>query len=270
MSASRHPGAGVGALLVLVLLAALALTAPAGAQPKTGIVRPENEDALPLRELGSQLFSGNCSSCHGIDGRGIRKPRPGVGDIEGRGPSLRGVGALSADFYLRTGYMPLAKPGEQPTRSRPLFREREIRALVAYVASLEKGPAIPHPRPRAGKLAEGLEQFTEHCAGCHQVVARGGVATGAKVPPLQDATPRQVAQAVRVGPYVMPTFPKSQISDSQLDSIVAYVQLTKHPVDRGGAGIGNVGPVPEGAVTWLIGALAFLALCIAIGQRLRA
>ena len=28
----------------------------------------------------------------------------------GIGPSLRGVGALAADFYLRTGYMPLAAP----------------------------------------------------------------------------------------------------------------------------------------------------------------
>jgi ubiquinol-cytochrome c reductase cytochrome c subunit len=165
--------------------------------------------------------------------------------------------------------MPLSNPNHQPTRNRPLFREREIRALVAYVASLKKGPPIPRPDPDRGNLAEGLHLFTEHCAGCHQVVARGGVATGARVPPLEDATPVQIAEAVRIGPYLMPRFSKGQISDDELDSIIAYVQRAKHPVDRGGWGIGNIGPVPEGMVTWLIAALALLLTCMVIGERLR-
>jgi ubiquinol-cytochrome c reductase cytochrome c subunit len=226
----------------------------------------QNEDQLSLGELGSQLYAGNCSVCHGIDGRGVPRPVKGTGGVEGQGPSLRGVGALTADFYLRTGYMPLDDPHDQPTRRRVEFSDREIRALTAYADSLGGGPPIPEPHPSSGTLPEGLELFTEHCAGCHQVVGRGGVVTGAKVPPLEEATARQIAEAVRIGPYLMPKFSEKDISDAELDSIVAYVQRSQHPVDRGGWGIGNVGPVPEGMVTWLIAALTFLATCMVIGQ----
>jgi ubiquinol-cytochrome c reductase cytochrome c subunit len=251
----------------LLAVVALALPAAAAAQPPSGVVRPEGEEGMSSLELGSQLYAGNCSMCHGIDGRGVPVPRSGPGEVRVAGPSLRGVGARAVDFYLRTGYMPLSRPGEQPSRRPPLFRDREIKALTAYVASLEAGPPIPSPHPERGKLSEGLELFTEHCAGCHQVVAKGGVVTGAKVPPLEEATPIQIAEAVRIGPYLMPRFSEKQISDAELDSIIRYVERSKHPVDRGGWGIGNVGPVPEGMVTWLIAALAFLAMCMVIGQR---
>jgi ubiquinol-cytochrome c reductase cytochrome c subunit len=255
----------VAATLALLVLAA----APAHAQPRGGISRPANEASLSLRELGEQLYAGNCASCHGIDGRGLRKPRPGAGGVLGQGPSLRGVGALAADFYLRTGYMPLGDPSDQPTRRPVEFSDREIRALVDYVASLARGPAIPGPRPEQGDLAEGQGLFTEHCAGCHQVVAQGGFVTGARVPPLEDSSARQIAEAVRIGPYLMPRFSKKQISDSELDSIIAYVASTKHPSDRGGWGIGNIGPVPEGMVTWLIAAVALVLMCLVIGERRR-
>jgi ubiquinol-cytochrome c reductase cytochrome c subunit len=255
----------LAATLVLVLAAA----APAQAQPRGGISRPANEGSLSLRQLGEQLYAGNCSSCHGIDGRGLRSPRPGAGGVFGQGPSLRGVGALAADFYLRTGYMPLGDPSDQPTRRSVDFSDREVRALVDYVASLARGPAIPRPRPAEGNVAEGQQLFTEHCAGCHQVVARGGFVTGARVPPLEDASPTQIAEAVRIGPYLMPRFSKKQISDPELNSIIAYVDSTKNPPDQGGWGIGNIGPVPEGMVTWFIAAVALTLMCLLIGERLR-
>jgi ubiquinol-cytochrome c reductase cytochrome c subunit len=187
----------------------------------------------------------------------------------GAGPPLRGVGALAADFYLRTGYMPLHSAFDQPRRSHVLFSDAEIRALVAYVASLGKGPAIPKPHPGRGSLADGQQLFTQHCAGCHQVVAEGGYVTGAVAPPLGDATSTQIAEAVRIGPYLMPRFSTKQISDRQLDSIVRYVQYAKHPDDRGGWAIGHLGPVPEGLVTWLIAAVVLVAVCVLIGERLR-
>ena len=259
-------------LLAVLVLAAPAVALPAGAalaQPPDGIVRPDDERGLSPRELGSQLYAGNCVSCHGIDGRGVTagSASRGAGDIAGQGPSLRGVGALAADFYLRTGYMPLGSADEQPQRSEPLFDEHEIRALVSYVASLGGGPAIPRPQPEKGSLSDGLELFTEHCAGCHQVVAQGGYVTDARVPPLEDATARQIAQAVRIGPYLMPKFSEKDITDSQLNAIVAYVQYAKDPRDEGGWGINHLGPFPEGMVAWLIAIPALLLLCRAIGRR---
>jgi ubiquinol-cytochrome c reductase cytochrome c subunit len=255
----------------LLALALLALSAaPAHAQPPAGIARPANAASLSLPDLGAALYAGNCSTCHGMGGRGIyrRDGRAGVGDVHGLGPSLRDAGALSADFYLRTGYMPLGHPGEQPKRGRVLFREREVRALIAYVASLGNGPPVPAVHPERGSLSEGLKLFTSHCAGCHQIVGQGGIATGARVPPLDQATAVQIAEAVRIGPYLMPKFSERDITPSQLDSIVRYVRFNQSPPDRGGWGIGNLGPFPEGMVTWFLAAIALIGTCMLIGKRL--
>ena len=211
-----------------------------------------------LAESGAGLYAENCVRCHGPQGEGVAH----------RGPSLRGVGARAADFYLRTGYMPLRDPHDQPARSRVLFSEPQIRAIVAFVASFGKGPAIPTPQPEGSSVATGNRVFLDHCAGCHQIVAEGGYATGARVPPLEDATARQIAEAVRIGPYLMPHFSEQQISDDQLNALIAYVNYAKHPDDAGGWSIGHLGPWPEGLVTWLLATAALVALCVVIGKRL--
>jgi ubiquinol-cytochrome c reductase cytochrome c subunit len=208
---------------------------------------------------GTDLYGADCIECHGPQGRGIA----------GKGPSLRGVGARAADFYLRTGYMPLGDPHDQPHRSRVQFTKRELAQLVAYVASLDGGPRIPRPDPASGKLADGQELFTEHCAGCHQIDAEGGYVTNAVAPALDKASPVEVAEAVRTGPYLMPRFSEKQISDDELNSIIRYVQYAKHPDDRGGWSLGHVGPVPEGLVTWFVAIVLLVATCAVIGQRIR-
>jgi ubiquinol-cytochrome c reductase cytochrome c subunit len=99
------------------------------------------------------------------------------------------------------------------------------------------------------------------------VVAEGGVLPGAKAPPLNHATPVQIAEAVRVGPYVMPRFSSRAISNSDLNAIIAYVQYAKRPDDAGGWGISHLGPFPEGIVTWLLAMPLLLIACLAIGRR---
>jgi ubiquinol-cytochrome c reductase cytochrome c subunit len=247
------------AVVRVLLVAAMLALAPATALAQPPIVRPAGERSLSAPELGRQLFAGNCARCHGSRGEGSDDA-----------PSLTDAGRAAADFYLRNGYMPLADPHDQPERRDPPFNARELRALTDYVASLGSGPPVPVPHPERGSVSKGLELFTQHCAGCHQVVAEGGVVTGARVPPLTDASALDVAEAVRIGPYVMPKFSERAISDAELDSIIAYVQYAKRPDDRGGWGIGHVGPVPEGMVTWLIAAIVLIAACILIGERLRA
>jgi ubiquinol-cytochrome c reductase cytochrome c subunit len=254
--------------LLSITIAAAALV-PAAAAPAAG---PGS-----LVTKGHALFGQYCVACHGLAGSGI--PAPSSGKI-GAGPqrlqtqqrvvapSLRGVGAVAADFYLRTGYMPLRDPHQQPSRSPVLFPEQDIRAMVAYVASLGGGPGIPHPQPQQGSVAVGQKLFVGHCAGCHQIVGEGGYVTGARVPPLEEATARQIAQAVRIGPYLMPRFSKRQLTDAQLNSLIAYIDYAKHPDDVGGWSLGHLGPWPEGLVTWLIAAAALVALCIVLGKRL--
>jgi ubiquinol-cytochrome c reductase cytochrome c subunit len=205
---------------------------------------------------GRDLFVAGCSSCHGLDAKGVK----------GAGPSLEHAGAAAADFYLSTGRMPLDTTGDEPVRSKPAYTRAEIDDLVAYISSLG-GPRIPSADPSRGSLSEGFHAFAEHCAGCHQIVGRGGVVTGGFSPQLLAATPRQVAEAVRIGPYLMPAFDEHQLDQHALDSIARYVQWTKHPDDRGGWGLFQIGPVPEGMVTWFIGALALLLVARAIGKR---
>jgi ubiquinol-cytochrome c reductase cytochrome c subunit len=230
----------------------------------------------PLAAYGDHLYGQYCLGCHGANAAGrVNQPSTGTGAGPGRAqrqqggiaPSLQGVGALAADFYLRTGYMPLRRVGLQPRRQHVFLSDHQIRALVAYIASFG-GPPIPKPKPELGSLSQGLALFTEHCAGCHQVVAQGGLVTGAVPPALVEATPLQVAEAVRIGPYVMPKFSRKSISDRQLDSIVRYVEWTKDPHRPGGWGLGFLGPVPEGLVTWFLAIPALLVLCLLLGRRL--
>lgn len=265
--------------LAAAALLALAVGVPpalAGASPpRQGVVHDAGSSLAGTRSKsklvarGASLFAGNCSSCHGTAGEGISPPqKKGAGDVLEGGPSLRGVGALAADFYLRLGLMPLESPNAQPARSKVLFDDGEIRAMVAYVATLGKGPAIPTPHPERGSLPQGMRLFTDHCAGCHQIVAEGGYVTDARVPPLEDATPRQIAEAVRIGPYLMPTFSTKAITPGQLNSIIAYVNYAKRPDDRGGWSLGHLGPWPEGMVAWLIAGTLLVATCVVIGKRL--
>ncbi len=256
------------ALAIMLVALALPGAGAAAAQPPQG----------DLVARGYHLYGQYCIVCHGANGRGIQPPIPNSAGAapqraqnqqQAAGPPLRGVGALAADFYLRTGYMPLREAGKQPRRTRVLFSEGQIRALVAYVASLGDGPPIPRPQPERGSLSEGMKLFTDHCAGCHQVVAEGGYVTGAVPPALENSTAVQIAQAVRIGPYVMPRFSEQQISDRELDSIIRYVQYAKHPDDRGGWAIGHLGPVPEGLVTWFLAGTALIGVCIVIGKRLK-
>jgi ubiquinol-cytochrome c reductase cytochrome c subunit len=259
------------AVAVFGLALVLGAAPPAAAEGPPPVVRPANGDRLTLRELGGQLFAANCAICHGSNGEGVpADAEQRGGPVEqGAGPPLRDAGALAADFYLRTGYMPLGDPGDEPVRSRVRLREREVHALVDYVASLGGGPPVPDVDPDAGSVSEGLELFTGHCAGCHQVVGEGGVVTSVRVPPLDRATPVQIAEAVRIGPYVMPAFSQQDIDDDELNSIVAYLEYAKQPRDAGGWGIGHLGPFPEGMVTWLLAAVALVVVCIVIGKRMR-
>lgn len=239
-------------LAAFAVLAAGAASAVVLLTPRSGAAQGQG-----LVEQGRQLFVEGCSSCHGFDADGVA----------GVGPSLMGVGAQAADFYLSTGRMPLKeKTGEQPLRADPAYPLGQIRALVAYVGSLG-GPGVPTVDPEQGQLQAGLQAYTSYCAGCHQIVGEGGVVTGAIPPPLKSSTPTQIAEAVRIGPYVMPAFDERTIDEPTLDSIIRYIQLTKDPVDRGGWGIGHIGPIPEGLVAWLIGLAALVLVARLIGER---
>jgi ubiquinol-cytochrome c reductase cytochrome c subunit len=236
------PRRGAAHALVALMCAGTAVAIWASAPPATA------------QQSGRALFASSCSACHGGDARGVA----------GKGPSLVGVGAAAADFYLETGRMPLSDPSAEPVRGEPAFTRAERKALTDYIGSLG-GPPIP--AVGRGDPREGFKAFRDRCAGCHSITARGGVAPPGAAPALQQATAAQIAEAVRVGPYLMPRFDERQIDDAQLNSIVAYVLAQRHPDDRGGWGIGNIGPIPEGLVAWLLAGTALLVVARLIGER---
>ena len=239
--------------LQAMLATALMAAAIASAAMETHAA-PEPSPVSGVESEGRRLFVQGCSSCHGMDARGV----------ENHGPSLIGVGAEAADFYLRTGRMPLDRPDEEPVRADSPYTPAQIEALVDYVGSLG-GPAIPEVHPEEGDLAAGQKLFTDNCAGCHQVVAQGGMVPDSVVPDLGAAGALDVAEAVHVGPYVMPTF--DHLSQSEIDDLARYVEYTHDPEDRGGWGLGHIGPIPEGMVAWLLAGAALLLAIRLIGER---
>jgi ubiquinol-cytochrome c reductase cytochrome c subunit len=215
-----------------------------------------HEDRSALVERGRKLFLDSCASCHGEDARGIA----------GRAPTLHGAGAAAADWYVTTGRMPLTDPHDEPLRGEPAYSPRDIAALVAYAGTLG-GPPVPDVDPARGDVGEGRELFSEHCAGCHQIVGKGGALTGALVPKLDEATPVQVGEAIRIGPYLMPSWDEGVISDADVDDLAAYVEHTQALEDPGGWGIGHTGPVPEGLISILLAGGVLVVISRVIGER---
>jgi ubiquinol-cytochrome c reductase cytochrome c subunit len=240
----------VAGAVALALLVAGVLVLVQQAQAGTATVPAQASDAQVRR--GEELYNTGCVSCHGADGIGTDQA-----------PSLVGVGAASADFYLTTGRMPAAYPkGYQSTRKPPAYAPDEIAALVAYVASLGPGPEIPEVDLDDADLQHGGVLFRANCAACHQAGGNGGALSyGKNAPSLHQATATQVVEAMRIGPGQMPKFDPEQFTPEDVRDIAAYVEYLKAPVNEGGLPLGGFGPVTEGFVALLFGLGGLIALC---------
>jgi len=212
---------------------------------------------------GREIFLTGCSSCHGSEGQGVTAANGQV-----RGPSIITAGAAGAYFQLSSGRMPAAASAGQAERKPPVYSDADIDLLVAYVASLGDGPALPDVDVTQGNLAVGGELFRANCAACHSASGAGGALSyGQYAPSLHDSTPLQVGAAVRSGPGQMPPFGSDTLDTQQVDDIARYVDYLRDPNDRGGVPIGRIGPVPEGFVAWTLGMGALLAAVAWIGTR---
>ncbi|GIJ26405.1 hypothetical protein Vqi01_15670 [Micromonospora qiuiae] len=245
-------------------LAAPAPNAPPGSNAPSGPAAPPETaapsagpSALAGATQGRELYRQNCASCHGDQGRGSQ-----------RGPSLVGVGAASVDFQVGTGRMPIPDEMQQPRRGRPVFSADEIAALVEHVTSFGGGgPGIP--RVTEGSLGTGRELFAANCAPCHGGTGAGAALTnGWNAPPLYEATPVQVAEAIRVGPGLMPVFPSQVLTDQQVSDLATYVQrLRSERLDRGGNPLGRLGPLAEGVAAWVVALGLLVAAARWLGRR---
>jgi ubiquinol-cytochrome c reductase cytochrome c subunit len=262
--AERRRSRRLGALLLfaLFLVPALALqlaSAPGGSQrADAATVRLYAQAAdAGLIAAGQTLFLQTCSTCHGPIGQGTNQ-----------GPPIIGLGAANYSFQMTTGRMPLAQPGTQGIRRPPVLSPPQIDAIIAYLVSLDpSGVPIPHVDPAAGSLSAGSQTYIQNCAPCHSSSGNGGAVGPQVAPGLHQATPTQIAEAVRIGPGTMPVFDERTISDDQLNSLVRYVLYLREPAAPGGLDLGNYGPIVEGFVALFIGLVAIILVSRYIGAR---
>jgi ubiquinol-cytochrome c reductase cytochrome c subunit len=194
---------------------------------------------------GSSLYAMRCASCHGAQLQG-----------SGNGPPLVHVSAPQAEFWLGTRRMPARLPyGEivpQPQR----LTSQQIKALELFVVAQSGGSAAMPRLGGTGDLSRGRQLFVADCAACHGVAAQGGATGyGWTAPSLGNVTPDHIADAVRIGPGVMPRFNQGELSDRDLDDVIRYVLWVRQlgVWQRGGLSLGDDGPVAEGAIAWLLG-----------------
>jgi ubiquinol-cytochrome c reductase cytochrome c subunit len=238
-----------------------ATSAPATSAPSAAnFTTPSTLSLAPYSlEDGQTLFAENCASCHGVDATG-----------SSRAPNLVGLGPATIDFWVSTGRMPLASPSVEPEPKQPRFSAPEQLDIVKYVSSLGPGgPGIPEVNLATGNLGDGFSLFVTNCAGCHAVSGVGDALSGGlSAPSLSYATPTQIAEAIETGPANMPRFSSFQFSPAQLNDIVAYVvKGIQHPDDKGGNGLGHIGPITEGLVALFLGLGSMLGILYWIGDR---
>jgi ubiquinol-cytochrome c reductase cytochrome c subunit len=226
-------------------------------------------NAAPGVERGEALYKRDCAWCHASDGTGTERAPDILTDPQG---------GASTKFMLTTGRMPLDYPDEPVRRQDAVYATDEIDDIVSYVETL--GPAGPPPPDvdiAAGDLAEGQQLYNQDCAACHSTTGIGGalpdvetddlpssrVARPANViPGLSKSSPEEVVEAMQTGPGPMPVF---EFDESESESIARYVAYLQEPDNRGGANIGGIGPVAEGAVGWIVGLGVMLLVCRWIG-----
>lgn len=225
-----------------------------------------DESQSALLRTGQELYETACITCHGANLQGV----------EGRGPSLVGVGDAAVYFQVSSGRMPMMRNEAQATRKAPFFDAAQTDALGAYVQSYGGGPLVP--RDANGQVAEksligsdvarGGDLFRLNCASCHNFTGRGGALSSGKWAPVLDpATPAQIYTAMLTGPQNMPKFSDRQLSPEEKRDIVAYVKMASDTPNPGGYGLGGFGPASEGMVIFIVGMVAAIGAAMWIGAR---
>lgn len=225
-----------------------------------------DESQSALLRTGQELYETACITCHGANLQGV----------EGRGPSLVGVGEAAVYFQVSSGRMPMMRNEAQATRKAPFFDEAQTDALGAYVQSYGGGPLVP--RDANGQISEksligsdvarGGDLFRLNCASCHNFTGRGGALSSGKwAPGLDPATPAQIYTAMLTGPQNMPKFSDRQLTPEEKRDIVAYVKMASDTPNPGGYGLGGFGPASEGMVIFIVGMVAAIGAAMWIGAR---
>ena len=242
--------------------------------PDAQVATAEKDDQALVQE-GKDIYDTACITCHGANLQGI----------EGRGPSLVGIGAGSVYFQVHSGRMPMMSNDAQAERKAPRYTEQQTLALAAYVAANGGGADIVYNDDgsvaqeslrgandngeiQAEDVAKGSELFRMNCASCHNFTGQGGALSSGKfAPELAPASEQEIYQAMLTGPQNMPKFSDRQLTADEKKDIIAYLKSAKETPSPAGWDLGGLGPVAEGLAMWIIGISALCAAAMWIGSR---
>jgi len=151
---------------------------------------------------GEAVYFRECAGCHGNEGQG-----------DSAGPSLKALldseeAVVGVSQLVREGYGNMDAFGND-------LPEAQIEAVADYVVS-QFGIS--------GDVSDGEVLYGLNCADCHGAAGQGGAASS-----LIGVPSPMVVSAIRSGPFSMPAYGQSTLSDSQVAAIAAYVEETLAP-----------------------------------------
>ncbi len=180
---------------------------------------------------GHALYEQNCSSCHGLDGKG------GVGIPISLPSFLKSVPDSYLEKTIRYG-----RPG-RVMPPYPFLSDAQIKAIVGHLRSFSPGH-VPATLDRlvTGDLKKGKKLYGQYCSSCHGVNGEGGQGTG-----VTFSRPRElpvIAPAINNKGFLlaandsmikstlmngregtpMQSFIKRGLKESDIDDIVTYVR----------------------------------------------
>jgi high-affinity iron transporter len=182
---------------------------------------------LPTKALnvaeGSELYKQNCASCHGVSGLGDGpagmqlNPRP---PAIGSSTAMHDVTPAMMFRKISVGVTGTAMPSFSKLTAEQRWN------IVMYLTSLH------HP---STQTAEGEGLYVQNCVSCHGVTGLGDgqVARSlSKLPPelgsfqwQVERTDDQLATAIAKGLPGSPMPPTPNLTDAQIQSLVAYVRM---------------------------------------------
>ncbi|APT92205.1 cytochrome C [Corynebacterium phocae] len=262
-----------GAFALTVGLSGAGILASA-LSPEAQVATAQKDDQALIQE-GKDIYDTACITCHGANLQGL----------EGRGPSLVGIGAGSVYFQVHSGRMPMMSMDAQAERKTPRYTEQQTLALAAFVAANGGGPDIVYNEDgtvaqeslrganyngqiQPADVAKGSELFRMNCASCHNFTGQGGaLSSGKYAPPLGPANEQEIYQAMLTGPQNMPKFSDRQLTADEKKDIIAFIKSAGETPSPAGYDLGGLGPVAEGLAMWIIGISVLCAAAMWIGSR---
>jgi mono/diheme cytochrome c family protein len=210
----------------------------------------ETVSGTPL-EQGQQLFSQNCSVCHGSLGEGGINP---VNSKDIIAPISSGEFLKTRDDFTLRSIISQGQPnfGMSPfsTAYGGPLEDDEIDSIVAYMRSWEANPPVEQPPEVASDVVElgGEQIFSDICSQCHGKNGEGSVGPSLQSKDFQDKnTDQKIFDTINLGHEATTMIGWGDILTSdQITELVKYIRdLGKlAPVESGISNTPTPTPTP--------------------------